>query len=446
MVQKADFEAKIKKLKRENDMLRRENKYLKKLTSSKRFLFAEKIANGFNGVFPKNTKRRNAVEKVGGSMRKMSASRNEKHTGKIVRKINKMAEGYDKVIVLNSIPWGLKLKQRPHHLAKEFSELGYFVVYLEYENPLKAFKVIKPNLVTVNKDEYIRQLPNSARKCYFLTPNNMPTKYEVLKEMKEAGFEIIYDYLDEFHEDISGDLSVQMEVWDKLKDLKPVLCLATAGRLYDEIKKHLGDKQKIVMARNAVNIDHFDFTKNQTTTPPADLKEIVKSEKPIVGFYGALAPWIDFELLNEVAAKHSEWEFVYLGVDYNGAAADLVNGKNVHNLGAKNYESLPKYAKYFSCALIPFKKGEIAKATSPVKLFEYMAAGLPTVCTRDLKECEGYEFVYMSKDDAEFEENLGAAIGVVKDLEKRRKLLEQAKENTWTERVKSIVKELENNK
>lgn len=436
------LEQKIAALERENDALKRDNKYLRKLVESKRFKFAEKVAQGFNGVFPKNTKRRDFAEGIERAGKKVFGIRSARKQKKIIKTISRMAEGYEKVIVLNSVPWDLKLKQRPHHLANEFSKLGFFVVYLEYDNPLQAFRGVKENLVVVNSDAYVRELPKICKECYFLTPNNMPTKYSVLKSIKDDGFGIIYDYLDEFHEDISGDLSIQLEVWDKLEKLEPVLCLATAGRLRDELKKHLGKDQKIVMASNAVNVEHFNFTKNKTANPPADLKDVVKTKKPIVGFYGALAPWIDFELLNEVAEKHPEWEFVYLGVDYNGAAVDLANGKNVHNLGAKNYENLPKYAKYFSCALIPFKKGEIAKATSPVKLFEYMAAGLPTVCTRDLRECEGYEFVYMSKDDAEFEKNLEKAIKDHRDDGKRIRLLEQAKENTWTKRVERVAEEL----
>ena len=53
----------IERLKRENDILKRENKYLRSLTTSKRFMFAEKVANGYNGVFPKDTKRRIKLEK-----------------------------------------------------------------------------------------------------------------------------------------------------------------------------------------------------------------------------------------------------------------------------------------------------------------------------------------------------------------------------------------------
>ena len=437
-----ELKERIKKLERENDILKRENKYLKKLTNSKRFKFAEKIANGYNGVFPKNTKRRDSLEKVGLAGKKVLNKRQERRTQRLAQKIADLAAGYQKIIVLNSVPYDLKLKQRPHHLAEEFSKIGYFVVYLEYDNVLESFRLIKKNLITVNSEKYLDKLPEVCENCYFLSPNNMPTKYSVLKKEKDLGYKIIYDYLDEFHEDISGDLSIQMEVWDKLKELEPALCMATAGRLYDELEKHLGKKQKIVMARNAVNVKHFDFERNAGLSVPMDMKSVVEKKKPIIGFYGALAPWIDFEMLNKLADKHKEWEFVYLGVDYNGAAVDLEEKENVHNLGAKNYESLPRYANCFDVAMIPFKRGEIAKATSPVKLFEYMAAGLPTVCTRDLQECKGYEFVYMSKDDREFEKNVRVAIKDHEDLKKRKKLLTQAEENTWAKRVQVINENL----
>ena len=435
-------EKEIQELKRENDILRRENKYLRNLTNSKRFRFAEKIANGYNGIFPKNTKRRNIVSKTAKLMSKPIVLRNNRRDRKIQQKVNKLATRYDNVIVLNSIPWDIKLKQRPHHFAREFSKAGFLVIYLEFDNPLKRFRVVGDGVVTVNSVEYLDEIPKIAKNCYFLSPNNMPTKFAVLKREVDLGYKLIYDYLDEFHEDISGDLNIQMEVWDRLLELKPVLCLATAKRLYDDLTKHLGKSQEVVMASNAVNIEHFNFQKNKESAP-GDLKEVLKRKKPVVGFYGALAPWIDFELLNKIAKKHAEWEFVYLGSDYGNAAKDLSVGENVHNLGVKNYEVLPKYTRYFDCAMIPFKKGEIAKATSPVKLFEYMAAGLPTVCTRDLKECDGYKYVYMSNSDEEFEKNIAKAISDHKDEKKRLVLLSQAKKNTWAERVRVILEALD---
>ena len=430
----------IQQIIRENDWLKKENKYLKKLTSSKRFIFAEKIATAYNAVLPKSTKRRYAVEVFERTGKKFSDLRTESKIKHTQKHIKDLSENFDRIIVLNSIPWDIKLKQRPHHLAKEFHKLGFFVIYLE-DNPLASFRVIENGLITINNYRFLENI-KSKQSLYFLTPNNMPTELDILQDIRSFGYQIIYDYLDEFHEDISGDLSIQLKVWDNLKKLSPVLCLATASRLYKDLEKHLGPNQKLVLARNAVNIDHFNYKNNKTSTPPADLKKIIAKKNPIIGFYGALAPWIDFDLLNKTAKNHPEWNFVLLGVDYNGAAVDLEDAPNIHNLGAKNYQDLPKYAHYFNCAIIPFRKGEIAKATSPVKLFEYMAAGLPTVCTRDLQECSGYDYVYMAKNDKDFADLLDSAIQDYKKASARNRLLEQAQQNTWAARAKAINQSL----
>ena len=83
----------------------------------------------------------------------------------------------------------------------------------------------------------------------------------------------------------------------------------TVGQVFSRFGNSikLGDKQKLVIASNAVNVEHFDFEKNDTQTPPVDLKTIVKNKKPIVGFYGALAAWIDFDMLNKLAKKHQAY-------------------------------------------------------------------------------------------------------------------------------------------
>ena len=177
-----ELEDRIKSLERQNDILKRENKYLKSLVNSKRFKFAEKIANGYNGVFPKNTRRRNATEKVGRAGKRVLSVKKRHTERKIINNICKMARGYKKAIVLNSVPWDLKLKQRPHHLATEFSKLGFFVVYLEYDNPLQKFRVVNKNLVTVNSEIYVEKLVGVCEDCYFLSPNNMPTEYKILKK------------------------------------------------------------------------------------------------------------------------------------------------------------------------------------------------------------------------------------------------------------------------
>lgn len=435
---KKDEKPTIEELLAENKRLKLENRGLKKLVNSKRFKFAEKVATGYNMVFPMNTVRRkisSSIGKVG--IKAISYPSKRRHEKKLA-KIAKMASNYEKVIVIDSIPWDVQLKQRPHHLAEEFSKIGYFVIYLEQGNYFKDYRLIHDGLVCINNYNMLNGFTDNGQSKYLLLPNTSPTTIENIEKAKNLGFQLIYDYIDEFHEDISGDLSDQLRVWGNLKKLKPVLCVVTASRLHDGIKEYLGAKQKIVLAKNAVNTEHFDYHEIKNLDTPSDMKDIVSKNKPIIGFYGALAPWIDYDLLNNVAKKHPEWEFVYIGIDYGGQKAPLNKLKNVTRFGAREYSQLPYYAKDFHCAIIPFKQGEIAKATSPVKLFEYMAAGLPTVCTRDLQECAGYEYVYLAKNDADFEKLLQKALSDYEKEEVREKLFEQGQKNTWAQRAKDI--------
>jgi len=52
---------------------------------------------------------------------------------------------------------------------------------------------------------------------------------------------------------------------------------------------------------------------------------------------------------------------------------------NMHFLGRRPYADLPAYCKAFDVGLIPFKVNRLTEAVNPIKLREYLAAGLPVV-------------------------------------------------------------------
>lgn len=111
-------------------------------------------------------------------------------------------------------------------------------------------------------------------------------------------------------------------------------------------------------------------------------------------------------------------------------------------LAQKNYDILASYGIHFDCCIIPFLRGEIAKATSPVKLFEYMAMKKPVVATKDLQECYGYEGVLVSQSSDEFIKNVDKAIQLGKDQDIQDKLYHYAQQNTWGKRARDIVTRL----
>lgn len=433
----------LKKLNRtlqdEKRALERENKALKRLVSSKRFRAATRVAEAYNHLFPLGTGRRRAINSVTSKAAATRAKSRAKRESQRLHEMEELAKGYDRIIVIDSIPYAIKLKQRPQHLADEFAKLGYFVIYLEPNVPGLGIRKVSKNLVTISDHNFLRGL-NQKHK-YFLLPNTMALELDHLKDIRSWGYELIYDYIDEFHEDISGDLALQLEIFNHLEELQPRLAVVTATRLEEHLKKDLMGLCPVIMAANAVNVDHFNY-KEQDDTIPADFTKVTDLKHPIVGFYGALAPWIDFKLINHIAKKHSDWEIVLIGMDYNGALSGLKPADNIHHYDSKQYAELASYAKHFDCAIIPFCTGEIAKSTSPVKLFEYMATGLPTVGTRDLLECRGYDYVYLAEDYDDFVAKLERAIKDRKNPDARARLLEQAKDNTWAKRATTIDSKL----
>lgn len=100
--------------------------------------------------------------------------------------------------------------------------------------------------------------------------------------------------------------------------------------------------------------------------------------------------------------------------------------------------------KIGSASLIPFTKGEIAKSTSPLKMYEYMAMRKPIVATEDLIECHGYDGVFISKNKInDFEQKIAQAIKSISDQKIINALDRYAQNNTWQKRAQLIAQKLE---
>lgn len=426
----------IEKIIERNNQLEHEVASLNKIVKSRRFQFADKIGNLYNRVVPEHTIRRRVARGLYAPVRYVS---NRKHTVKF-RTMQKMASNYSRVIVMHSIPWNVSLKQRPHHLAARLAEHDLFMIYLEPDEALTSFRKISDNFVTINSLETALKIPKKSNTRYYFFFNNVSNiPLSTIEKIKSNGFEIVYEYIDEFHEDISGTITNQLDVWNNLKNIKPAVVLASADKLYDDAIKNYR-KDRVLLSKNAVNISDFDFHNYKDIEIPSDMKKILLKNHKIVGYYGAISPWLNYDLIHETAKSNPDMEFVFIGSNYQNSLQKLdISIKNIHFLGPKDYRKLPYYSSLFDCAIIPFSYGEIAKGTSPVKLFEYMAMGLPTVCTRDLLECYGYENVLISKDNNEFSKNICNAVRIKEDEQAREKLLEQARNNSWHSRANDIV-------
>jgi glycosyltransferase involved in cell wall biosynthesis len=219
--------------------------------------------------------------------------------------------------------------------------------------------------------------------------------------------------------------------------------LATATKLYEEMITKF-PKEKVIYHPNAVDYEHFHIEKDPAKCPKI-IQSILAEGKPIIGYYGALADWIDYDLINSVARKRVDWNIVLIGLDYDKSMKKLERLDNIKYLGVKKYQDLPNYGIWFDVAIIPFKEGDIAKSTSPLKLFEYMAMNKPVVATRDLIECQKYEGVLMAEDKNDFILKVEQALDLKDDPNYLLILDENAKSNTWLQRAMKIDELIQNN-
>lgn len=127
------------------------------------------------------------------------------------------------------------------------------------------------------------------------------------------------------------------------------------------------------------SIDRFHFGKARTATKdPEDQSHI---PHPRLGFFGVIDERFDIELLDEVATKRPDWQFVIIGPVVKIDPDTLPKHSNIHYLGAKKYNELPDYLAGWDISLLLFARNESTRYISPTKTPEYLAAGKPVIST-----------------------------------------------------------------
>lgn len=139
--------------------------------------------------------------------------------------------------------------------------------------------------------------------------------------------------------------------------------------------------------------------------------------------------------IKQVVDSNPNVGFLMIGPDYGGCQSLLPNNDNFLWIGPISYQDLPMAAMNFDVCWIPFRPGEIAKTTSPLKLFEYFAMGKPVIVTSDMMECVKYEEVYHGSGISEINQVLPIALQRVNDSDYCQKLKLLAAQNSWKNRA-----------
>jgi glycosyltransferase involved in cell wall biosynthesis len=333
------------------------------------------------------------------------------------------------VIFLPSIGWSAKLFQRPHHLARAFARRGYVAIFdsTNVVDDIRGFVEIEPNLFLFRGPaSRLRRVPNPV---LWTLPYNY---HEAIGY--PAPSTVVYDWID--------DLGVFTDHDPGLLRRNHERALAEADVVTSVARtlhaRALARRAEAVYVPNAVEDEAFAAADVPVPDDPA-LRRLRREGKPIAGYYGALARWFDYDLVEETARRRPDWNFLLIGPEYDGSLrrASLLTLPNVTWVGPRPYPALPGYLRLFDVAIIPFRLGPITMATSPLKLYEYFAGGRPVITTA-IPECIAHPEVEVVTSAEDFAASLDVARSKGRDPAMRTRLRALAAANSWTERVREI--------
>jgi len=231
----------------------------------------------------------------------------------------------------------------------------------------------------------------------------------------------ISDNLNGFRGGLSNVIALRKKIINEVD-----VVITPSHAILEEIRKHRSSNVFLVpngVDPKAFREDHPEPTEYSTIPCPR------------VVYVGALHYWFDKDILTYCARNLPRWSFVLIGkswVDLKG----LSEFSNIHFLGSRPHELIAPYMKHSDIGIIPFKADDpVTICTNPIKLYEYMASGLPVVATKWPELVKMNSPALLARNRAEFLTLLNEALESKKRPDR---YLRFAQENTWTKRTEEV--------
>lgn len=218
------------------------------------------------------------------------------------------------------------------------------------------------------------------------------------------------------------------------------LTIVTSPRLWETKRARA---RRIVLVPNGVDYAAFAAARNSPAPEPADLRAI---PRPRLAYVGHVSLRLDLPLLAEVARARPEWSLVLLGsVWERGCEAEMANLRalpNVHFLPPREGPAVPAYLVACDVGLMPYRINQETESVSPLKLYEYLAAGLPVVSTDVPAAREVVPLVSIAAGSKGWVEAIASALAE-RDPARRKARLALAAANDWERRMEELSAAIE---
>lgn len=315
-----------------------------------------------------------------------------------------------RVICLSSVDYDWMF-QRPQQLMRAMAREGREVIYCnKHQQPGRPLERREPNLSICHDLEALIAKNPWADVVWVVDPQYASWKGKFREKL------FVYDCVDDFP-------FLVMHHHRMLKEAD--LIFTTAKGLYQSIFRY---RKEVHLVPNGCDFEFFSQFNHRSPKPRVD-------HPAVIGYIGAIAPWVDLELIAAVAETYAQCEIRLVGASLGGSQVPKM--ENITYLGHQLYETLPEQLFQMDVVLIPFKRNTITRATNPIKLYEYLSQGKPIVSISLPELIPFKDCLYLAKTSQEFIDLIQEA------LEENNPYLRQlridvARNHSWMSRAEEI--------
>lgn len=189
---------------------------------------------------------------------------------------------------------------------------------------------------------------------------------------------VVYHCVDDLAAQAGVD-AVSVRASERRFAARAELVLASSPALANRLRTI---SNNVLDAPNVADTERFAQALSAGPTDPA----LAMLPRPRIVFTGAIVTTkLDLALMVELARSRPKWSFALVGPtgpgDPRADVSALVDEPNIHLLGARSYAELPRVLRGADAGIIPYARNPLTESVFPMKVYEYLAAGLPVVAT-----------------------------------------------------------------
>lgn len=262
-----------------------------------------------------------------------------------------------------------------------------------------------------------------------------PRMVDLVREIPRAGL-MLYHVVDEYtaYTGVTAERRRLIEAREREMMAMVDAVIVVSKALYEAKRPY---NPHTYLVPNGVNYAAYSEVFNDPQLP----QKLERIAKPRVGYSGLIGDRLNLQMLRQMAEEHPQWSLVFLGearvVQQAAHWQAMLQLPNVHYIGQVDVLRVPHYLKGFQVGLMPYRLGLESENISPLKLYDYLAAGLPVASVDIPAAREFSQHVHLARTPQEFAQTVTVALAdtTPERVQQRRQI---AALHTWEARVEQL--------